>query len=169
MADSRLPPGFAVYWHVRNRDITGQSRCGGVCFLINKNRCTDVRIISQGRTFNLEFIAIKFRPFYLARDFSTVRLTAVYIHPRADTNTAVEDLHSTIFMCENDDPNTLSIVAGHFSQANLEGILPEYRQYVTCPSLNNGMLDHCHCKVKKLINQCHVHVTVMLVPIYKQR
>ena len=46
-------PGFAAYRHDRNRDISGESRGGGVCFLINKNCCTDVHIISQGATSNL--------------------------------------------------------------------------------------------------------------------
>ena len=40
-------PGFAVYRHDRNRDTAGNSRGCGVCFLINKNWCIDIRIISQ--------------------------------------------------------------------------------------------------------------------------
>ena len=52
-------------------------------------------------------------------------------------------------MCENDGPNTLSIVAGDFSQSNLVGIMPVCKQCVKCPSRNNRILDHCYCKVKK--------------------
>ena len=70
-----------------------------------------VNAISQGTTSNLEFTAIKFRHFYFQRHFSCVTLTAVYVHPHADTNTAVKDLHNTVYKCENDDPNTVSIVA----------------------------------------------------------
>ena len=62
----------------------------------------------------------------------------MYIYPPTDTNAAVKDLHDTIFMCDIDDPNTLSIVAGDVNQANLVCIVPEYRQYVTCPSRDNG-------------------------------
>ncbi|PIK41456.1 hypothetical protein BSL78_21685 [Apostichopus japonicus] len=44
------PPGFTIYRHDRDRQITGKSQGGGVCFLINNNWCKDVRIISQGTT-----------------------------------------------------------------------------------------------------------------------
>ena len=93
--DSALqPPGYTVYWHDRNLYIAGMSRgSGGVCFLINKNWCTDVCIILQGSTSNLELITIKRRPSYLPCDFMSVTPTAVYIHPCAATNAAVRDLH----------------------------------------------------------------------------
>ena len=74
----------------------------------------------------------------------SVTLTAVYIHPRADTNAAAKDLHNTVYMCENDNP-TLSIAAGGFNQANVDSIMPEYKQYATCLSRNNRIVDHCCC------------------------
>ena len=82
-----------------------------MCFLFNKNRCSDIRITSQGSTSNLEFITNKCLPFYLPHDITSVMSTAVYIHPCSDTNAAAKALHNTICMCENNDPNTLSIVA----------------------------------------------------------
>ena len=105
------PSGFAVYRHDRNRNITLKSRSGGMCFLVNKNWSTDVQIILQGSTPNLEYITTKCRPFYLPHDSSSITLTAVYIHPHADTSTAVKDIQNTTSKCENDDPNTLSIAA----------------------------------------------------------
>ena len=158
--DSALqPPGYAVYRYDRNSYITGKSRGGGVCFLINKNWCTDICMISQGSTPNLEFITIKCRPSYLPRDISSVMLTAEYINPRPDTNSAVKDLHNTITKCQNDDPNTVSIVAGGFNQANMESTMPENKQNATCPSRNNRILDHCYCKVKKRLQ---ISITFML-------
>ena len=73
----------------------------------------------------------------------------MYIHPHADTNAAVKDLHSTIYMCENDDPNTLSIDAGDSNGANMVNMMPGYKQYVTCLSRNNRILDHCYSKETK--------------------
>ena len=65
-------------------------------------------------------------------------------------------------MCEIDDPNTLSIVAGDVNQANLVCIVPEYRQYVTCPSRDDGIFDHCYYKLKKayksVSRSCYVMV-----------
>ena len=149
--------------HDWNRDVTGKSRGSGVCFLICKNLCIDVPIISQEATFNLEFITIKCRPFYFPCDFLSLMLTAVYMHPHADTNTALNDLDNAISMCEYDDASTLSVAAGDFNQANLESTIPGYKLYVAYPFRNNGIIDHCYCKVKMLINQNHVHVTVMLI------
>ena len=92
------------------------SRRGGLCFLINKNWCTDVRIISQASTSNLEFITINSDLFIF---HVTFRLSHVYIHPRADTNAAVKDIHNTICMCENDNRDTLSTIAGDCNHTNL--------------------------------------------------
>ena len=66
-------------------------------------------------------------------------------------------------MFENDYPNTLSIIARDSNQRNVKKIMPEYKQYATFLSNNNRILDHCYCKWKKLINQYHVHVLVMLI------
>ena len=95
-------------------------------------------------------------------------------HPRADTNVAVKDLHNAIYMYENDDPNTLSIVAGDFNQANVVGIMQEYKQYATCPSRNNRILDHCYCQVKRACKSVSCYcdadrTTIMVIPIYEQQ
>ena len=170
------PPGFSISRHDRDRHITNKSQGGGVCFLINDKWCTDVRIISQGTSPDLEHLTIKCRPFYLPREFSSVTLTAVYIHPRADTTTAIDSLRDIISKYENSDPGTLSIVSGDFNQANLRSSLPEFKQYVTCPTRNDRTLDHCYCKVKnafKSVTRASFgnsdHATVLLIPVYKQQ
>ena len=91
----------------------------------------------------IEYSTIKCQPFYLTRNFSHF-LTFTLVQK----NAAVKDLHDTISKCENYDPNTLSIAAGDINQANIESIMPEYKQYATCPSINNRILHHCYCKVK---------------------
>ena len=88
----------------------------------------------------------------------------MYIRPRADTNTAVKDLNNTISKCKNDDPNTVSIVAGYFNKENLESTRPEYEQYVICLSRYNRILYHCYCNVKKLPDSYYITDTVMLIP-----
>ena len=120
-----------------------------MCLLINDNGCTDGRIVSQGTTVNLEFITIKCRPVHFPRDLSSVTITAVYIKHSVERNAAVEDIQKPISKCDIDDPNTLSIVAGDLSQANLKGTMPVHRKYATRPSRDNRILDHCYCKEKK--------------------
>jgi hypothetical protein len=53
-----------------------------VCFLVNNNWCTDVKVISAGCTPDLEHITIKCRPFYLPREFSSVTLTLELIQSK---------------------------------------------------------------------------------------
>ena len=128
--DSSLqPPGFTVYRQDRDPAITKMHKGGGVCFLINNNWCTDIRIISSGCTPDMEYLTIKCRPFYLPREFSSVTLTSAYIHPRADTCTdvALTGLSEVISNYENADSGTLSKVAGDFNKANSSSTLPPSR------------------------------------------
>ena len=132
-------------------------------FMINENWHTNVRIISQVNTSNFDFITIKCRPLYLPRDFSSFRLTAVYIHPRADTNAAVKDLHSTISTCGNDDPNTLSIAAGDFNKQSWKAqCLNIINMYHVRPE-TTGFKIITTAKRTRLIDQYHVHVIVIQI------
>lgn len=90
---------------------------------------------------NLECVTIKCRPFY-PREFTSISLTGVYIHPGADTNEALHDLSNIISQVENSEPDTVSIVLGDFNKANLRQSLPNYKQVVTCPTRKDKTLDH---------------------------
>ncbi|KAJ8019291.1 hypothetical protein HOLleu_42192 [Holothuria leucospilota] len=107
-----------------------------------------VKIISNGCTADLEYITIKCRLYYLPREFSSVTLTSLYIHPKADTVVALNIIAYVISEYENRDPDTLSIIAGDFNQANLKTVLPSFKQHVTCPTRGQRTIDHCYCKVK---------------------
>ena len=50
---------------------------------------------------------------------SCVIMTAVYIHPRANVDTAVKDLSTVISRYEFAYSDALTIVGGDFNQANL--------------------------------------------------
>ena len=170
------PPGFTIFRKDRDQSITNKSQGGGVCFLINDNWCTNVKIISDGCTPDLEYITLKCRPFYLPREFSSVTITTAYIHPRADTEKALDTLNNVITNYENSDPNTLSIILGDFNQANLRSALPNYHQLVTCKTRGDNILDHCYCSIKgayKSIKRPSIgnsdHATVLLIPAYKQQ
>ena len=49
------PPGFTLFRQDRDNEVTGKSKGGGVCFLVNNQWCADVKIISKGCTINLEY------------------------------------------------------------------------------------------------------------------
>ncbi|KAI5607308.1 hypothetical protein C0J50_7060 [Silurus asotus] len=80
---------FSVYRMDRTLD-SGKSRGGGVCLMVNKHWCDSTSIVPLSRSCspNLELLSIKCRPFYLPREFSSVIVSAVYIPPQADTDTA---------------------------------------------------------------------------------
>ena len=100
------PPGFTPFRCDRDPLTTNKSCGGGIVFLINQEWCKNVKVISKTCTNNLEQITIKCRPFYLPREISSITLTGVYIHPRADTNEALSDLCTIISDNENKDPDT---------------------------------------------------------------
>ena len=169
------PPGFTIFRQARDNEVTGKSKGGGVCLLLNNQWCSDVKIISKGCTMDLEYLTMKCRPFYLPREFSSVTMTAVYIHPNADTVVALEDLADVISDYENRDPDTLSIVSGDFNKANLRTVLPNFKQHVTCTTRGSRTLDHCYCKVKsayKTFERSSLgksdHCVVVLIPAYKR-
>ena len=144
--------------------------------VINERWCTNVTTISKNCTKNLEHISLKCRPFYLPREFSSVIITGVYIHPHADIKDALHDLNNIISKYENDDPDTASIVLGDFNQANLSSVLPNYHQMVTCPTRGLNTLDHCYTKIKlayKSFERAGIgnsdHSVVSLVPNYIQK
>ncbi len=87
------PPGFTIFRQDRDPVIT-KGKGGGVCFQFNNKWCTNVRIISSGCNPDVEYLTIKRKPFYLPREFSSVTLTSVYIHLKADTDVSVTDENS---------------------------------------------------------------------------
>ena len=169
------PEGFTLFRQDRDRDATGKTQGGGVCFLVNKRWCSDVRIVSRGCTTDLEYLTIKCRPHYLPREFSSVTMTAVYIHPAADTTVALGHLSDIISDYENHDPDTLSVVYGDFNSANLRTVMPNFIQHVSCTTRGNKTLDHCHSKVKSAYKSIERpglgksdHSVILLIPAYKQ-
>ena len=170
------PNGFSIYRLDRDRVITQKEDGGGVCFIVNDKWCTNIKVTSTLCTKNLECVTIKCRPFYLPREFTSITLTGVYIHPRADTTDALNDLSNIISKAENSEPDTVSIVLGDFNQANLRQTLPNYKQIVTCPTRKDKTLDHCYVKVKpsyKSFERAALgnsdHSSVLLIPTYKQQ
>ena len=112
----------------------------------------------------------------MPREFSSVTLTGVYIHPHADTKDALDDLNNIISKYESSDPDTASIILGDFNQANLRSVLPNFYQTVTCPTRLNNTLDHCYTKIKSAYTSLQRsslgnsdHSVIVLLPKYTQK
>ncbi|KAK1802112.1 hypothetical protein P4O66_004453 [Electrophorus voltai] len=130
---------------------SGKSRGSGVCVKVNNSWGNNANVVTIARfcSPNLELLALKFHPFYLPREFTSVIINTVYIPPQANMDTAL---------------------------ANLSRAVPTLYQHVIFPTRGNRTLDHCYTpykdSYKALADQPFGksdHATIFLLPKYKQR
>lgn len=154
---------------------SGKHRGGGVCVYINKRWCSDAQTVEKRCSPDIELLMVKCRPFYLPREFGAVFVIAVYIPPRADTASALGQLHDAISKHETKQPDAVFIAAGDFNHCNLRTVLPKYHQHVSFPTRENNILDQVYSNVKgayKAVPRPHFgradHISIFLYPTYRQ-
>ncbi|KAK1793068.1 hypothetical protein P4O66_011478, partial [Electrophorus voltai] len=125
---------------------------------------------------NLELLALKFRPFYLPREFTSVIVNTVYMPPQANTDTALCELHEALTQFQAQHWDAALIAVGDFNSANLKRVVPNLYQHVTLPSRGNRTLDHCYTPYKDSYKAlAHPpfrksdHAAMFLKSKYKQR
>ncbi len=116
--------GCSVY-RVDRTAASGKSKGGGVCIYVHNNWCSATSVVGTYRSPDLEYLAVKCRPFYMPREFSVFLITAVYIPPLANVRSALEKFHSTINGQLNAHPEGVVIVAGDFNHVELKAVLPK--------------------------------------------
>lgn len=126
---------------------SGKSRGGGVCAYIHNSWCTDTIVIERHCCLDLEFLMLKCWPFYLPREFSSVFITAVFVHPRANAKTAMGKLYDAICNQQNRHPESIFIVAGDLNHTNLKTVLPKFDKNVHIKTRNNKTLDQVYTNV----------------------
>ena len=77
-------------------------------------------------------MSVLLRPFYLPRELAAVVITAVYIPPEANVNTALSHLYYTITHQQRTYPKGVHIIAGDFNKACLKTVLPKFKQHEMC-------------------------------------
>lgn len=102
----------------RTKD-SGKSKGGGLCIYINNDWCTNHTTVESYCSPDLEYLLLKFRPFYLPRKFTVVIIMAIYIPPQANANLALAQLHSAISKQQDAHPDGAFIVTGDFNQVDL--------------------------------------------------
>ena len=169
-------PGFLLQRADRDKELSGKTRGGGVCFYINQGWCTDVSLLHKYCSPVLESFFLNCKPFYSPREFSSFILVGVYIPPQANVTEAQQTLSDQLNYFELKHPDSLFIIMGDFNRASLNKELPKYRQHINCPTRDNNTLDHCYTAIKgayRSIPRAALghsdHCLVHLIPTYKQR
>lgn len=171
-------PGFSVHRADRSQDLTGKSRGGGVCFMINNSWCdyANVHPVKSFCSPDLEYLMIKCRPFWLPREFTAVIITAVYIPPQADTDRALRELYSAISSEETAHPEAAFITAGDFNKGNLKKVSPKLHQHIHFNTRGDRLLDHCYTSFRdayKALPRAPFgqsdHRSILLLPAYRQK
>ena len=169
-------PGFGLHRADRQKELSGKTKGGGICFYINEGWCTDVTVLSKHCCPNLESLFLNCKPFYSPREFSSFILAGVYIPPQADVSEALQTLADQVNSSEQTYPDSLLIIVGDFNQANLKNELPKFRQHINCPTRDNNILDHCYTSLKDAYHSVSRaalgrsdHCLVHLIPTYKQK
>lgn len=119
---------------------------------------------------DLEYVTVKGRPPYLSREFTAVMITALYIAPDANANSAIGLLHHGISSQLTKHPDAVHIVAGDFNHVDLKTVLPKFHQHVKCATRGADKLtdwikstrtsnratglNHCHTWASLTICHC---------------
>ncbi|KAK1792027.1 hypothetical protein P4O66_001757 [Electrophorus voltai] len=157
---------------------SGKSRGGGVCVMVNNSWCNNANVVTLACSCspNLELLALKLRPFYLPREFTSVIINTVYIPPQANMDTALWELHEALTQFQAQHRDAALIVVGDFNSANLKRAVPNLYQHITFPTRGNRTLDHCYTPYKDSYKAlAHPpfgksdHAAIFLLPKYKQR
>ncbi|KAK1802155.1 hypothetical protein P4O66_021821 [Electrophorus voltai] len=168
---------FSVHRMDRTAD-SGKSRGGGVCVMVNNSWCNNANVVTLACSCspNLELLALKLRPFYLPREFTSVIINTVYIPPQANMDTALWELHEALTQFQAQHRDAALIVVGDFNSANLKRAVPNLYQHITFPTRGNRTLDHCYTPYKDSYKAlAHPpfgksdHAAIFLLPKYKQR
>ncbi len=170
--------GISVHCSDRTKELTGKSRGGSICFYINNSWC-DERNLHSIKSFcspDLEFHILLCQPFWLPREFTAIKITAVYIPPRANTDQALKELYGNISEQETTHPDVEFVVKGDFNKANFNTIAPKYFQNITINTCGERVLDHCYSHFQDAYKSLPCppfrksdHSSVLLLPAYRQK
>lgn len=160
----------------RDAQVTGKRMGGGVCVYINERWCKNYTVRDSHCSEDIELLSLSVRPYYLPREFGQVFVTVVYIHPRANTKVAANRIYDTMAKLENMAPDAPKFVLGDFNGCSIKSVLPNYYQYVECPTRRDKTLDLCFGNIKDAYKGYAKpplgdsdHNAIQLVPQYKQK
>ena len=124
-------------------------------------------------TKDVELLSLSLQPFYLPREFPQLFFTLVYIHPKANINTATQAMLKMVQRLQGIAPDAPHFILGDFNHCKPAKSFCNFHQYVKCPTSHTKYLDLCFGSVKgayKSFNRAPLgmsdHSGVYLVPSY---
>lgn len=118
--------------------------------------------------------SVSLRPFYLPREFPQLFVSLVYIHPKANVDSATLTLVEAAPWLQSIAPNAPNFIMGDLIRCKPGKSLNNFYQYVTCPTRESKCLDLCYGSTKGAFKsfsraplETSDHNTVYLVPTYK--
>lgn len=155
---------------------TGKSRGGagggGLCMYVHTTWCNNGTIVDKHCSPDLEYMSVRCRPFFLPRELTVVFISAVYIPPSANVNTALSLLLKIITKHQQAHPDGVHIIAGDFNRANLKTVLPKFYKHIKCSTRGENTLDHVYTNIKhayRAIPLPHLgqsdHLSLLLNPV----
>lgn len=111
---------------------------------VNQRWCNNITVHGQVCTLNLEMLTLSVRPHHLKREFPTLVISCVYIHPSANVTTAAELVASTVTNMQGKYPDAPVLVMGDLNSCRLDSSLPSFQQYVDIPTRRKNTLDLCY-------------------------
>ncbi|KAK0146537.1 hypothetical protein N1851_014143 [Merluccius polli] len=158
--------GYTAQRHDRTVN-SGKSRGGGLCVYVNNSWCTNTVTVESHCSSDLEFVTAKMQ------EFTVVMITAVYIPPDANANSAIGLLHGSISSQQNKYPDAVQVITGDFNHADLKAALPKFHQHVKCATRGANTLDKVYSNIKlgyRARPLPHLgqsdHLSLLLIPAY---
>lgn len=90
------------------------------------NNCCDNRNVQSLRHFcspDLKLLTNQCHPFYLPGEFTSVIISAVYVPPQVNMETALTELHEAISTYQANQPDAALIVYGDFNRAKRRKVI----------------------------------------------
>ncbi len=147
-----------------------------MCVYIIERWCKNYTLRESYCSEDIELLSLSFRPFYLPWEFGQLFITIVYIHPRANFRAAANVIYDVVARLENIAPDAPKFVLGDFNGCSIAHVLPNFYQYISCPTRGERVLDLCFGNIKNGYKGYSKpplgdsdHNVIHLVSLYKQR
>ena len=169
-------PGFTTVRADWDCGRSGKSKGGGLALFINNRWCNQGHVMVKEIMCNrdIELLPVGLRPYYMPKEFSHAIAVVVYVPLRVHADTACDVIHSIIARMQTQHPDAFFTISGDFNHVALDSTLPDFHQFVSCPTRKNRTLDLLYANVRTAYTATPLpplgksdHNLVLLTPQYK--